>query len=412
MVSLELRKLTAMNIRPTIIDVKDEFTKYRRTLHQTPQTAFEESYISDFVANKLKEWGIPFERNIGKTGIVVTIKGKKNDSGKSIGIRADMDALDIFEEDNKDWKSTIEGKMHGCGHDGHTTSLLGTAKHLKENNDFNGTVYLIFQPAEENGQGAKAMIDDGLLERFPCNSIYAMHNWPYIPLGHFEINEAESMAAVDYFEITIEGKGGHASKPHTTIDSIIIASQIINSLQTIISRETDPFSPAVLSVTNINGGTGAFNVIPSKTNFGGTVRSYDKNLRKHIEKRIKEISSEIAGAHGAIATCIYENRTQPTINHKEHAQICTRIAKEMVGDAMVIDNANPSMGGEDFGIFLEHIPGAYIKIGQAIVNEPDHRCSKGLHNAGYDFNDDLLPITMEYWTRLVEHLLPIESKKS
>ncbi len=397
-----------MKIRPYIIDIKYEITKYRRILHQNPQTAFKESFASDFIADKLRKWGIAFERNIGKTGIVATIKGKKSDSNKSIGIRADIDALDILEEDNKKWVSNIKGKMHGCGHDGHSAALLGAAKYLKENNNFNGTVNLIFQPAEENGQGAKAMIDDGILKRFPCDFIYAMHNWPYCPLGYFEINEKESMAAVDHFKVIIDGKGGHASKPHTTIDPIIISSQIINSLQTIISRETDPFTPAVLSVTNINGGTGAFNVIPSQTSFSGTVRSYDKNLKRHIEKRIREISYEIANAHKAIATCTYETRTQPTKNHKEHAQICINIAKEMVGDTMVSKDPTPSMGGEDFGVFLEHIPGAYIKIGQAVDDDPNHRCSKGLHNAGYDFNDDLLPITIEYWARLVEHLLPLK----
>ena len=398
-----------MKIRQSILDIKSKFSEYRRLLHQNPQTAFEESFASDFIADKLKCWGIDFERNIGKTGIVATIEGKKSDSNKSIGIRADIDALDIIEDDNKDWVSNTKGKMHGCGHDGHTASLLGTAKYLKENNSFNGVVNLIFQPAEENGEGAKTMIDDGLFDRFPCDAIYAMHNWPYCPLGYFEINEKESMAAVDYFEVIIDGKGGHASKPHTTIDPIIIASQIINSLQTIISRETDPFAPAVLSVTNINGGTGAFNVIPSQTSFSGTVRSYDKNLKEHIEKRIKEISSEIAVAYRAVATCTYETRTQPTTNHKEHAQICTNIAKEMVGDVMIVENPAPSMGGEDFGVFLDHIPGAYIKIGQAVENDPNHRCSKGLHNAGYDFNDDLLPITIEYWARLVEHLLPLKN---
>jgi len=401
--------MPTMKIRQSILDIQDEFTKYRRILHQNPQTAFEESYASDFIADKLEKWGIIFERNIGKTGIVATVEGRKTDSRKSIGIRADIDALDITEENNKEWVSNTKGKMHGCGHDGHSASLLGTAKYLKENNNFNGVVNLIFQPAEENGEGAKAMINDGLFDRFPCDAIYAMHNWPYIPLGYFEINEGPSMASVDFFEISIEGKGGHASKPHTVIDPIIIASQIICALQNIISRETNPFDPAVLSITNINGGTGAFNVIPSNVTFSGTVRTYCTDLKAKIEQRIAHISSDIAQNYGAISTCTYKSMMGPTINDKDHALICTDIAREQVGNDMVKTNGDPSMGGEDFSAFLSHVPGAYIKIGQAVENDPNHRCSKGLHNAGYDFNDDLLPIAMEYWARLVEHLLPLKN---
>lgn len=393
-----------MKIRNSIQALQDEFAAYRRELHQNPQTSFEESFISDFIASKLSDWGIEHERGIGgETGIVATIQGKSNISGKIIALRADMDALDITETQNKDWVSKTDGKMHGCGHDGHSTILLATAKHLKENNDFDGVVHLIFQPAEETGEGARAMMKDGLFERFPCDAIYAMHNWPYAPLGQFEINEGATMASVDAFEVIIQGKGGHASKPHTLIDPITIAAQIVNGLQTIISREADPLDPAVLSITNINGGTGAFNVIADQVTLSGTVRTYSEALKTKIEKRIGEISSGIAESYGATTHYTYTRMIEPTINDPKHAKICVEIAKSQ--DAAVKTDGNPSMGGEDFGAFLQVIPGAYVKIGQAIEGDAQHRCSQGLHNAGYDFNDDLIPITTEYWVRLVEDVL-------
>lgn len=393
-----------MKIRNSIQALKDEFATYRREMHQNPQTSFEESFISNLIASKLSAWGIEHERGIGgETGIVATIHGQSNISGKAIALRADMDALDITETPNKDWVSKTDGKMHGCGHDGHSATLLATAKYLKENNGFDGVLYLIFQPAEETGEGARAMMKDGLFERFPCDAIYAMHNWPYAPLGQFDINEGATMSSVDSFEIIIQGKGGHASKPYTLIDPITIAAQIVNGLQIIISRETDPLDPAVLSITNINGGTGAFNVIPDQVTLTGTVRTYSETLKTKIEKRIGEISSGIAQSYGATTHYTYTRRIEPTINDPKHAQICAEVAQSL--GANVKTDGNPSMGGEDFGAFLQIIPGAYIKIGQAIKDDAQHRCSQGLHNAGYDFNDDLIPIATEYWVRLVETLL-------
>ena len=393
-----------MKIRNSIQALKNEFAAYRREMHQNPQTSFEESFISDFIASKLSAWGIEHERGIGgDTGIVATIHGQSNTSGKVIALRADMDALDITERPNKDWVSKTDGKMHGCGHDGHSATLLSTAKYLKENNSFDGVLNLIFQPAEETGEGARAMMKDGLFERFPCDAIYAMHNWPYAPLGRFDINEGPTMASVDAFEITIQGKGGHASKPHTLIDPITIAAQIVNGLQTIVSREADPLDPAVLSITNINGGTGAFNVIADQVTLNGTVRTYSEALKTKIEKRIGEISSGIAQSYGATTHYTYTRMIEPTVNDPKHAKICANIAKSQ--GAIVKTDGNPSMGGEDFGAFLQVKPGAYIKIGQAIEGDAEHRCSQGLHNAGYDFNDDLIPIATEYWVRLVETLL-------
>ncbi|PCI56013.1 MAG: amidohydrolase [Alphaproteobacteria bacterium] len=395
-----------MKIRNSIQALKNEFAAYRRELHQNPQTSFEESFISDFIASKLSAWGIEHERGIGgETGIVVTIHGQSNTSGKVIALRADMDALDIAETQNKDWVSKTDGKMHGCGHDGHSTCLLATAKYLKENNGFDGVLHLIFQPAEETGEGARAMMKDGLFERFPCDAIYAMHNWPYAPLGQFDINVGPTMASVDRFEIIIQGKGGHASKPYTLIDPITIAAQIVNGLQTIISRETDALDSAVLSITNINGGTGAFNVIPDQVTLSGTVRTYSEALKTKIEKRIGEISSGISESYGATTHYTYTRMIEPTINDPKHAKTCAEVAQSQ--GAIVITDGNPSMGGEDFGAFLQVIPGAYVKIGQAIEGDTQHRCSQGLHNAGYDFNDDLIPIATEYWVRLVEHVLKV-----
>ena len=397
-----------MSVRNAIAILKDEFTEYRRQMHQNPQTSFEEVFASTLVSHKLSEWDIPFERGIGGTGIVATLRGKKSDSGRSIGLRADMDALDIPEEGDKLWLSRIPGKMHGCGHDGHTAMLLGAAKYLKENPHFNGTVYLIFQPAEETGEGAKAMMKDGLFERFPCDAVYGLHNWPYKPLGHVEVNRGPAMANVDSFRVTITGRGGHASKPHTTVDPIVIAAEIITTLQTIISRGKDPFEPAVLSVTNINGGTGAFNVTPTTITFTGTVRTYCETLRHKIKARTIEVCEGITSAFGATVDYDYVFATDSTINDIEQADFCAEVASVVVGAVHVDTNAPPSMGGEDFGAMLKHCPGAYIKMGQGIAGEPQNPCSRGLHNPNYDFNDDLIPLGVEYWVKLVETALPLK----
>lgn len=395
-----------MLIRNSIQMMQNELAAYRREMHRHPQTSFEETFASDLVAGKLAAWGIPFERGIGQTGIVATITGTKSDSGKAIGIRADMDALDIPEAENKDWVSTFPGKMHGCGHDGHTSILLGVAKYLFQNNNFNGVVHLIFQPAEESGSGANAMIADGLFKRFPCDAVYALHNWPYAKLGQIEVNAGPAMAHVDYFEVHIIGRGGHASKPHTCVDPIVIAAQVITTLQTVISRAKDPFEPGVLSVTNINGGTGAFNVTPDRVVFNGTVRTYSHTLREKIENRIKEIAQSIAADFGAKAECLYEHKIDATINDPKQAAFCARIAEAVVGADHVSMDGPPSMGGEDFGSFLDHCPGAYVKMGQG-TDDLSSPCNHGLHNPSYDFNDDLIPLAIEYWTRLVEEALPL-----
>lgn len=397
-----------MPVRNAIQDMHEEFTAYRRTLHQNPQTAFEEVFISTFVGQKLSEWGITFESGLGGTGVVATLKGRKTGSGKSIGLRADMDALDIPEEGVKEWTSRIPGKMHGCGHDGHTVMLLGAAKYLSQNPNFDGTVHLIFQPAEETGKGAKAMMADGLFEKYPCDAVYGLHNWPYTPLGQVEVNLRAAMANVDNFDITITGCGGHASKPHTTVDPIVVAADIISTLQTIVSRGTDPFEPAVVSVTNIKGGTGAYNVTPSTVHFSGTVRTYCDTLRGTIRQRIMELAAGIAGGFGASAECRYHFGIDATINDPRQAAFCATVAAAVVGDKNVNTEAQPSMGGEDFGAMLKGRPGAYIKMGQADPNDPAHGSSHGLHSPLYDFNDDLIPLGVEYWVKLVEMALPLK----
>ncbi len=397
-----------MPVRNSISDLHEELTAYRKLLHQNPQTSFEEVFISSFVCQKLGEWGIAFESGLGGTGVVATLKGQKTSSKRSIGLRADMDALNIPEEGVKEWASRIPGKMHGCGHDGHTTMLLGAAKYLKENPLFNGIVHLIFQPAEETGEGAKAMMTDGLFERFPCDAIYGLHNWPYTPLGHVEVNRGPAMANVDCFRITVTGRGGHASKPHTTVDPIVIAAEIITTLQTIISRGKDPFEPAVLSVTNINGGTGAYNVTPSSITFTGTVRTYCDALRQKIRSRTLEIAEGIAGGFGASVHYEYNFVIDSTINDIKEADFCAAVASAVVGAERVNTQAPPSMGGEDFGSMLKERPGAYIKMGQAVLGEHENACSRGLHSPLYDFNDDLIPLGVEYWVKLVEMALPLK----
>ena len=396
-----------MKIRNSIQDMQDEITAYRREMHQNPQTAYEETFASGLVAEKLAEWGIPFEREIGITGIVATIEGEKTDSGKSIGLRADMDALDIEESDNKEWKSKNPSKMHACGHDGHTATLLGTAKYLSQNRNFNGTVHLIFQPAEEGQKGAHRMIGEGLFERFPCDSVYAYHNWPHFPKGTMGIRSGPIMASADIFRMTVKGSGGHAAAPHKTIDPVVIGAQIIMALQTLVSRKIDPIDTVVLSITNFNAGTGAHNIIPDNASIVGTLRTFDEDTRQDLSVRIGEVAGTIAEAHGGALDYEYDFVLDPTINDELETAFCASIGRRIVGEAQMNDNINPSMGGEDFGAMLLERPGAYIILGQGEPDIPESNCNNGLHTPRYDFNDDLLPIGIEYFVQLVESRLPL-----
>jgi hippurate hydrolase len=391
----------------SIAGMKDEIAGYRRELHQNPQTAYEETFASDLVQRKLTEWGIPFKAGIAKTGIVATIEGQKSDSGKAIGLRADMDALNMTEASGQPWASKIPGKMHGCGHDGHTAMLLGAAKYLSETRNFNGKVYLIFQPAEEGGGGAIRMIEEGLFQKFPMQAIYGMHNWPGMPKGTIGLRPGPIMASSDSFEITITGKGGHAALPHFNIDPIVAASQIVTALQTIVSRQVDPVDQAVVSITNIHAGSGAFNVIPDKAVLSGTYRAFRPETRALLRRRIEEIASTIAAAYNTGFEIKGNDGYDPTVNTPAESDFAASIARQVVGADNVDANVEPCMGAEDFGAMLQQTPGCYIWVGQAEKDSPQSPHNKGLHNVGYDFNDEIIPTGIEYWARLAEAALPL-----
>ncbi|HBR68170.1 MAG TPA: amidohydrolase [Rhodospirillaceae bacterium] len=391
----------------SIAAMKDEIAAYRRAMHENPQTAYEEEFASNLVAEKLAAWGIKFERGIAKTGIVATIEGQKTSSGKAIALRADMDALDITEADNKPWKSKTPGKMHGCGHDGHTAMLLGAAKYLSETRNFDGKVHLIFQPAEEGQGGAILMIKEGLFKKFPCDAVYGMHNWPGLPKGTIGLRPGPIMAAADRFSITIHGKGGHAAQPHNTIDPVVVGAQIVTTLQTLISRTLNPVQPGVISVTNFNAGTGAFNVIAETATLTGTIRSFDPAVRAMLKKRVEEMATASAALHGAKAECSFTEGYDPTINDPEATEFCASIARRIVGAENVDTDIAPSMGAEDFGAMLAEKPGCYIKMGQG-EKDPASNHNRGLHTPQYDFNDDIIPLGIEYWVTLVEEALKLE----
>jgi len=394
-----------MNVRNSIVDMKDEITAYRRDLHQNPQTGFEEEFASGLVREKLSEWGISFEDKIAVTGIVATIEGETNSSGKAIGLRADMDALDILEEPNKPHVSKIDGKMHGCGHDGHTAMLLGAAKYLSENRNFDGKVHLIFQPAEEGMGGAHKMIEEGLFERFPMDSVYGMHNWPKMPRGTVGARSGPIMAGAERFDITITGKGGHAAMPHTCVDPIVIGAQIVGALQTLVSRTRDPLDPVVISITNFNGGTGAFNVIPDSATMSGTMRSFKPETRDLMIQRIKDICADSAAMLGGSAECVFmAGGYDPTVNTDAETAACIGIAQDLLGANNVDTSIDPSMGAEDFGAMLQAVPGCYIWMGQGEEDDASMH-NQGLHTPQYDFNDEIIPAGIEYWVRVVERVL-------
>jgi amidohydrolase len=396
-----------MPVTRTLIEsIAVEATEWRRELHQNPQTMYEEQFASDFVAARLTEWGISHQRGIAGTGLVATIEGRRNGSGRAVAFRADMDALDLVEQSGQPWASKTAGKMHGCGHDGHTTTLLTLAKYLNETRNFDGDVRLIFQPAEEGGRGALRMLQEGLLERFPFDEIYGYHNWPGMPIGTFAIRSGAMLAAVDFFEITLTGKGGHGAMPQATCDVIPAIAQLVLALQTIISRETDPMAAAVLSVTNVNAGSGAANVISGTASITGTVRTFSPELRRSIEQRMRVCTEGIAATYGAASTFRYDQITDAVINEKASTRHCQDAAARVAGEANVI-TLDPIMGGEDFGAFLNVRPGAFIAIGQAQADRSSPH-NFGLHSPFYDFNDALIPIAANYFAELAERRLPID----
>lgn len=383
----------------------DEFTAIRRDLHAHPELGFEEHRTARVVQEQLAALGIEHHTGIGKTGIVAVIQGTRTGSGRSVGLRADMDALPMQEENAFAHKSRYDGRMHGCGHDGHTTMLLAAAKYLHETRRFDGTAYLIFQPGEEGYAGAKAMIADGLFERFPAEQVYALHNWPGLPPGRIGITPGPAMAAADRIEITIDGKGGHGAHPHAAIDPVLVAGHIITAAQSVVSRNVNPIDTAVVSLCAMHAGhPGAMSVIPAHAKLVGTVRTFRPATQDMIEKRLTELVHSIAAAFGARATLHYERVYPATINHYREAMFAADVAETLIGRDNVVRNLDPSMGAEDFSFMLEAKPGAFARLGQGGA---DGGCF--LHNSTYDFNDAVIPLGAGYLAALAEAAMPLHA---
>ncbi|CDM59498.1 MULTISPECIES: M20 aminoacylase family protein [Rhizobium] len=377
-------------------ELQDEVTEWRRHIHARPELLFAVETTAAFVAEKLKEFGVDeIVTGIGRTGVVGLIKGK-GEGARTIGLRADMDALPLTEISGKPWASTTPGKMHACGHDGHTAMLLGAAKYLAETRNFNGNIAVIFQPAEEGGGGGNLMVKDGMMERFGIEEVYGMHNLPGLPVGHFAIRSGAIMAATDEFTITIKGRGGHAAQPHRTIDPIAIGAQVVSNLQLIASRSVDPLRSVVVSVTKFNAGF-AHNVIPNDATIAGTVRTLDEEVRDLAETRLKQVVNGLVAAHGAEVDINFNRNYPVTFNHATETGHALRIAGEIAGAGNVNAEIDPMMGGEDFSYMLNARPGAFIFIGNGDT--------AGLHNAAYDFNDETIAHGISYWVRLAEQRL-------
>ena len=374
-----------------------DITAWRRQLHANPELLYDVHETAAFVAEKLKSFGVDeIVTGLGRTGVVGVIRGK-GASDKVVGLRADMDALPITERTGQPYASANTGKMHACGHDGHTAMLLGAARYLAETRNFSGTVIVIFQPAEEGGGGGRAMVEDGLMERFGISEVFGMHNLPGIAVGEFAMRVGGIMAGTDEFAIDIEGHGGHAAMPHLAIDPVIIAAHIITGLQTLVSRNVDPIRSAVLSVTTVNAGT-AHNVISRTAKLTGTVRTLDEAVRTQMEEGMKRLVPQLAQAFGASAEVHYRRGYPVTVNAPKQTGFAAEVAREVAGTERVNADADPTMGGEDFAYMLNARPGAYVFIGNG--------ASSDLHTDTYDFNDEAIPHGVSYWVRLAEKALP------
>jgi len=386
-----------MPIMPALQDLAADAQYWRHDFHQHPELDYAVERTAKYIADRLHAFGCDeIKMFIGRTGVVGVIKGKHGASQRAIGLRADMDALPIHETTNLPYQSKTPGRMHACGHDGHSAMLLGAARYLAKTRNFSGSAIVIFQPAEEGGAGAKAMLDDGLMERFGIEEVYGMHNMPGLPIGSFALRKGPLMAAADRFTITIEGRGGHAAMPQRGVDPIVVGAQIVNALQTIVSRSVDPLDACVVSVTRFDAGAN-FNVIPQSAQLLGTVRTLLGVTRDLAERRVREIVAGVAAAAGASARIDYVNGYPVTRNHAAQAEFAAAIAREIAGDERVVADAPPVMGAEDFSYMLEARPGAFIFLGNGDT--------AGLHHPAYDFNDAALPYGMSYWARLVETAL-------
>ena len=387
-----------MPIVNRVADLHKDITEWRRDLHKHPELLYEVHRTAATVADKLKSFGCDeVVTGIGKTGVVGVIKGRTPGPEKVIGMRADMDALPIEEETGLPYKSTVPGKMHACGHDGHTAMLLGAARYLAETRNFAGTAVVIFQPAEEGGAGAKAMIDDGLINRFGIKQVYGMHNHPGMPVGEFGIRSGPTMAAADHLIIELEGKGAHAARPHASVDTVLVGAQIINQLQSIVARNVDPLEAAVVSICLFQAGT-TDNVIPQTATLRGTVRSLKPEIRDLVQSRLQEIVEGTAKLYGAKATVKYHRGYPVLNNHAQQTEFAASVASDIAGKDKVETDVSPVMGAEDFSFMLNERPGAFIFIGNGD--------SAGLHHPAYNFNDDVIPFGTSYWVKLVETAQP------
>ena len=385
-----------MPVKNRLAELHPEITEWRRDIHQHPEILFDTQRTSAMVADKLRSFGVDeVVTGIGRTGVVAVIKGKSTSSGKTIGLRADMDALPIEEQTGLEYASKTPGAMHACGHDGHTAMLLGAAKYLCETRNFDGTAVVIFQPAEEGGGGGKEMCDDGMMERFGIDEVYGMHNWPQMPVGQFAIRPGAFFAASDMFDIKITGKGGHAAKPQETIDPTVVASHLVLALQSIVSRNANPVDQMVVSVTSFETSSTAFNVIPESVHLRGTVRTLSAEMRDLAERRLIELAEGTAAAFGASADAEFR-RTYPVMSNSDtQTEFAAKVAKSVSGDCAEADLV---MGGEDFSFMLEERPGAYILIGNGDT--------AAVHNPNYNFNDDAIPAGCSWWAEIIEQGMP------
>ena len=385
-----------MPILNRVSEMHAEITAWRRDLHQMPELMFDVVKTAGFVESKLREFGVDeVVKGLGRTGVVGIIRGARGD-GPTIGLRADMDALPVSEKTGKAWASKSAGRMHACGHDGHTAMLLGAAKYLAETRNFSGSIAVIFQPAEEGGGGGREMVKDGMMERFAISEVYGMHNLPGLDIGKFATRSGPIMASTDEFNVTVRGRGGHAAMPHTTVDPVVIAAQIISSLQTIASRNVDPLQSTVVSVTILKAGD-ASNVIPDEVKFAGTIRTLTPEIREFSQKRLREISEGVAAAMGGEARVTVQSGYPVTKNHGEQTGAALSAAGDVAGLPNIDPDVNPMMGGEDFSYMLNARPGNFIFIGNGDT--------AALHNADYDFNDEIIPHGVSYWVRLAEQRL-------